>query len=93
MLQQKITTIEEAAAALSTLKSEAKINVERCGKWLWIDGETRQVKESLKAIGCLWNPKKEKWFWRSKEDGKRRYFGRNTAMYKIRARYGSEEVA
>lgn len=34
------------------------VEVELCGNWLWISGDTRQYKDRLKALGCRWAPKK-----------------------------------
>ena len=68
-----------------------KITVEICGSWIWIDGETRTVKEELKNIGCWWSPTKEKWYWRSPES--KRSFGRgNVSMPKIRDIFGSMQI-
>ena len=34
------------------------VEVELCGNWLWISGDTRQYKGRLKALGCRWARKK-----------------------------------
>ena len=36
------------------------VNVELCGSWLWIDGNTKIHKDALKSWGCRWAPKKKK---------------------------------
>ena len=89
----KAETLEHARAALLALQSVegVEINVELCGSWFWIDGDTRPVKEILKQIGCLWNPNKGKWFWRDPEQQKKRFRG-SQSMSKIRLKYGSEEI-
>lgn len=39
------------------------INIEVCGSWLWIDGDTKPHKDSLKEAGCRWSSGKKKWYW------------------------------
>ena len=65
------------------------IEVELCGSWLWIGGNTKENREALKAAGCSWSPKKGMWYWHHKEDGARHSRGRYS-MAEIRATYGSE---
>lgn len=50
------------------------IDVDLVGRWLWISGETRPVKDQLKALGCRWSPDKSLWYWRS-ADSKRPWKG------------------
>ena len=35
------------------------LEIELCGRWLWIGGNTRQHKEALKAAGCRWSMHQE----------------------------------
>ena len=100
----KAVTLEEAVQRLSELAASTvtppdsekpqpvKIQIEICGSWIWIGGETRIIKEELKNIGCWWSPTKAKWYWRSPET--KRYFARgNVSMPKIRDFYGSMPIA
>lgn len=64
------------------------LNVELCGRWLWISGDTKPRKDELKAIGCKWSAKKGMWSWHYPEDGKR-YHKRTSSMEEIRETYGS----
>lgn len=67
------------------------LNVELCGRWLWIGGDTRKHKEVLKAMGCNWNAKKKLWSWHFKEDSTNGWKKRKTwEMNTIRAAYGSQ---
>jgi len=65
------------------------IQVELCGSWLWITGNTYQNRDNLKACGCRWSSSKKKWYWRPAETG---YQGKHKAktMEEIRERYGSQ---
>ena len=33
------------------------------GTWIWVDGDTRPVKEQLKEVKLKWHSKRKKWFW------------------------------
>lgn len=65
------------------------LEVELCGSWLWIGGNTRQHKEALKAAGCRWSSNKKLWYWRHEEDARSWHRG-NKSMSQIRAKYGSQ---
>ena len=66
------------------------LNIETCGAWAWISGNTKPHKEALKAAGFFWSPKKLSWYFRP-EDYKS--YNRSTwAMDKIRNIYGSAKV-
>lgn len=65
------------------------LDIELCGSWLWIGGNTRKHKEALKAAGCQWCSKKKLWSW--KPAGKRYHSYRGTkSMAEIRTKYGSQ---
>ena len=68
------------------------IDVELCGRWLWISGNTYECKDTLKAMGCRWNSKKKMWSWHYKEDGVY-YKRKSTPMETIREMYGSQRFA
>lgn len=65
------------------------LEVELCGCWLWIGGNTREHKDALKAAGCRWSNNKKLWYWRHEEDGHRWHKG-NKTMNQIRSKYGSQ---
>ena len=65
------------------------LEVELCGSWLWIAGDTYNHREALKEAGCMWSRSKKKWYWRHAEDGARWSRGKKT-MGEIRSTYGSE---
>lgn len=64
------------------------LEVELCGRWLWIGGETMKHREALKAAGCRWSSQKKLWSWHFAEDGSHWHKGSKT-MAQIRAKYGS----
>ncbi len=69
-----------------------EVNVELCGEWLWISGNTKEHKDKLKRMGCKWASKKHLWYWKPawmRSTG--RHGGKD--MDDIRAKYGSIRVS
>lgn len=69
----------------------AGINIELCGSWLWVSGETYANREALKDEGLRYASKKQMWYWRPEEAAcyKSR---RGATMADIRTKYGSERI-
>lgn len=66
------------------------LNIEICGSWIWVSGDTKPHKEVLKAAGYRWAPKKCMWSYcgsevRTSSRGK-------FSMDDIRMRHGSATV-
>lgn len=68
-----------------------QINIELCGRWIWISGNTYAAREELKAAGCKYASKKKMWFWHFEDDASRPH--KAVSMERIREIYGSEEIA
>ena len=66
------------------------IEVELVGSWIWISGDTKTHKATLKEIGCNWASKKLMWYWRPEEF--KSYGRKSTSMNDIRNKYGSEKI-
>lgn len=67
------------------------ITIELCGAWLWLSGDTKPVKDQLKAAGCRWAAKKGMWYWRP-SDYSCRHNRRTYSMSYIRTKYGSQRI-
>ena len=67
------------------------LDIELCGQWLWIGGNTRENKDALKAAGCRWSNNKKLWYWHHEEANRRHYRGSST-MGQIRTKYGSQTI-
>ena len=50
---------EEFINIIMALVSLKGLNVELCGNWIWISGDTKDHKDALKTIGCRWASKKK----------------------------------
>lgn len=69
------------------------LEVELCGRWLWIGGATMKHKDALKKLGCKWSKNKGKWSWHFPEDSAWTYKGkREWSMDAIRRTWGSERM-
>lgn len=64
------------------------INIEVCGLWVWVSGDTRTHKDAIKAAGYFWASKKFMWYFRPEESKG----GRGKSMEEIRGKYGSVPV-
>jgi hypothetical protein len=65
------------------------IEIEIIGRWIWVSGDTRPVKDQLKAAGCSWHSKRVMWYWR-KFDYRRKYSEMD--FDDLRQMYGSQVV-
>lgn len=86
---QTTETPEEFREIIELLLRLEGLTVELCGSWLWIGGDTRQHKETLKAAGCHWSNNKKLWYWHHAEEGRKWRRGKAT-MSDIRTKYGSQ---
>jgi hypothetical protein len=67
------------------------ITVEICGSWIWISGDTKPVKDQLKALGCNWSHNKTSWY--LKPAGERKgWRGGNFSLDDIRKAHGSAVI-
>lgn len=56
--------VDDGYRAVINLLLHMELDVELCGEWLWISGDTKPVKDQLKAVGCKWATKKKLWYWK-----------------------------
>jgi hypothetical protein len=66
------------------------LTVEICGAWIWLSGNTKPHRETLKSAKFSWSPKKLQWYFRPDK-----FKSRNRtswSMDKIRTTYGSKKV-
>jgi len=66
------------------------VDVEICGSWVWVTGNTKEFKDLLKTAGYFWASKKLAWYWR-KED-KKSCNRTSWDLDKIRSNYGSLSI-
>ena len=68
------------------------IDIELCGKWIWVSGNTFPVRDALKAAGFRWSKNKRMWYWRPITAGDYHKRGKPAKMSSIRNKYGSEKI-
>lgn len=79
--------MEEAYKSISHLEG---IEIEICGLWMWVTGETYKVKEQLKEAGLFYASRKMAWGWKPKNSTSKSR-GR-TSLNNIRSKYGSSTL-
>lgn len=67
------------------------VTIEICGRWIWVRGDTKQHRHTLKQIGCFWSSGKKAWYWRPADCPGIFTRGR-MKMDEIRERFGSQKV-
>jgi hypothetical protein len=80
---------EKINAALNSVMG-LNIDIEICGAWVWLSGNTFAVKNTIKKAGFRFARKKKSWFYRPEK-----YKSRNRRtwdMSKIREKHGSKQV-
>ncbi len=74
--------------ALNALFPFPALVIEICGSWVWVTGETREHKDTLKEAGFKWAAKKKAWYFRPEEFSSR---SKGTkSLEEIREKYGSK---
>ncbi len=66
------------------------IQIEICGSWLWITGNTINHRETLKALKFRWSKSKKAWYFH--DEGYRKNNNKNFSLDEIRDLYGSETI-
>ncbi len=78
---------EEFIEIISRLIRIPKIVVELCGSWLWVSGNTKPAKDTLKELHFSWSANKSAWYYHHGAYFKR---GKKKTLDEIRIMYGSQ---
>lgn len=81
---------EDFIEIINNLSTLSGIEVEICGTWIWISGNTFPVRTQLTSFGCRWSKGKKKWYWTTDEYAYAYY--KKPTMEQIRKMYGSQKV-
>lgn len=76
----------ELEKIISQILHYENITIELIGSWIWISGNTKEVKEKLKELNFKWASKKKMWYYGEMK-------GRNPkqkSMDEIKGKYGSK---
>ena len=64
------------------------ITIELVGSWIWLSGDTKEIKDKLKELGFKWASKKKMWYY-----GEMKAKNPNPkSLDEIKAKYGSETL-
>lgn len=66
------------------------IDIEICGSWIWVTGETMKHKETLKELRFRWSKSKKAWYFHN--EGYRKHNNKQFTLDEIRSLYGSEKI-
>lgn len=81
---------DEMLRAIVNAIVNLNIEIEICGSWIWVSGNTYSCKDELKSNGFHWASKKKMWYWHDPQEQTRS--NGKTSMNDIREKYGSEIV-
>lgn len=81
---------DEMIRAIINAIINLNVEIEICGSWVWVSGNTYGCKDDLKANGFHWASKKKMWYWHNPEEQTRS--NGKTSMNDIRMKYGSQVV-
>lgn len=82
-------TAKEFMDIIEKLMFISALNVELCGSWIWVSGDTKSYKELLKELDFKYSSNKQMWYYQ--RDGKRRFHKKAWSINQIRDVYGSEK--
>jgi len=66
------------------------VQIEICGSWLWLTGNTKEYRDDLKKLSFRWSSNKGAWYFH--RDGYKKRSRRSLTLDEIRGFYGSEIV-
>lgn len=78
----------EIEKIISQILHYENIIIEVVGSWIWLQGDTKTIKDTLKEIGFKWANKKKMWYY-GEMKGKNPH---QKSMEDIKAKYGSQVV-
>lgn len=89
--ESQILSSEAYRRAIEAISHLDGITIEVVGWWIWVTGNTRNVRETLKKAGYFFASKKLVWYFRTDEYKVNK--GGKKSLDEIRAKYGSEVIS
>lgn len=89
----KEETTEKAADFVNIINVLINLDgliIEICGKWLWVSGNTKPYRETLKELHFRWSQNKTAWYYHATPYRKKS--SKSLSLDEIRDLYGSEKV-
>ena len=88
--EAEILNAEGYKNAISAIIHLEGINIELCGGWIWVSGNTYPVKSIIKGAGFFFASVKKMWYFRSVEHASANF--KPMAIDQIRVKYGSQVI-
>ena len=86
--QETTETPQEFIHIINVLITLVGVEVEICGKWIWVSGNTKPHKETLKQLKFKWAHKKQAWYYHAEPYKKKSR--RELTLDEIRDMFGSQ---
>lgn len=83
---------DELREAVERILHIPGINIEICGTWIWVSGDTKAACKEIKEAGYRWARGKKMWYYKKENEFCRRSRKGGMSMSYIRDKYGSEEL-
>ncbi len=90
-VEAEILNAENYKNAINAIINLEGINIELCGGWIWVSGNTFAVKSILKGAGFYFASVKKMWYFRGVEYATSNH--RPKSMDAIRTKYGSQQIS
>ncbi len=79
----------ELEKIISLILHFENITIELVGSWIWVSGDTKEIKDKLKELGFKWASKKKMWYF---GELKGVNMGKTKSMNDIKNKYGSQTM-
>lgn len=90
--KQNTETPEEFRDIINILIKLDGLEIEICGSWLWLNGNTYIHKDIIKGLNFRWSKSKKKWYYYNGISSKNHKIKGSKTMEQIRSKYGSEVI-
>lgn len=84
------TNDAELRSVIDSIVHFPDLDIEVCGVWLWVGGDTKKYKTELKGQSMRFSGKKMKWYWHPK--GYRKFTKGEWSFEKIKSTFGSTKI-
>lgn len=84
-LEQEL--IEKINATLKAGIVNGNVNLWLIGTWVWVEGDTKPIKEQLKQLGYQWHSKRVCWYYQN--DGYKHRFNSKESFSGLAEKYGA----
>lgn len=82
---------DEFINVINELINFENITIEIVGNWIWVSGETKPIKDTLKSLKFFWNRQRELWQRKPSEDKFRTRNSKKDDSW-IKDKYGCETI-